>query len=72
VGWALGTVDFWQELCVEEFVGVHRDCRQNLIAIGEVGVWGAYGDTEAPACLGQREGAYPPLGDELNSDINQR
>ena len=39
----------------------HR--REQVVAVGEVPVWGGYRDPEPAADLGQREVANPPLGD---------
>jgi hypothetical protein len=71
VGGRLGLAHVRPEFGIEKLVGAHRHGRQQLVAVGEMGVGGADGHAQAPARLGQGEVPDAPLGDELDGGIDQ-
>jgi len=67
----LGAADLLAELGMEDVVGTHRDRRQQVLAIGEVGVGGAYRDTEAATRFRHGEVANAAFADQLDGRIDQ-
>src|SRR6266536_790174 len=68
---SLGAADLLEELGVEDVVGTYRDRRQQVLAIGEVGVGRAHRDTEAATRLRHGEVANAALADQLDGRIDQ-
>jgi hypothetical protein len=76
IGQALGgvreSVDGGSERGVEKLVGLDRDGRQQIVAVGEMGIGSADGNTKTAADFGQRKAPHPSLTHELDGSLDER